>query len=229
MRQKEEKIGKKQSRKRGFTLVELLIVIAILSILAFATILILNPAEILRKSRDTQRISDLDTLKSAIALYITSVSSPDLDGSSSGTCGDESSKKIYISLPTSVSPGTPTTGWAFAQAADTAYTKVGGTGWILVNLDDVTGGSPISKLPVDPKNTTDGTPSGNDLYYRYACNSSTATKPVTFEINAIMESNFFKPACTGECNDVSKKDGGDLDTYYEVGTNLLILPNATTF
>jgi len=209
--------------------VELLIVIGILSILAFATILILNPAEILRKARDTQRISDLDNLKSAIALYITSVSSPDLDGSSSGTCADESTKKIYISLPTSVSAGTPTSGWSFAQAAETAYTKVDGSGWILVNLDNTTGGSPIAKLPIDPKNTTDGTPSGNDLYYRYACNSSTATKSNTFEIDAIMESNFFKAGCTGDCNDVSKKDGGDLDTYYEVGTNLNILPAAATF
>ena len=217
---------------RGFTLVELLIVIAIISILAFAVILILNPAEILRKARDTQRISDLDTLKTALALYVVSVSSPDLDGTNSSTCGDEgATRKIYISLPTGVTAGTPTSGWTttFAQAADTAYTKVSGTGWIPVNLDDVTGGSPISKLPIDPKNTTDGTPSGNDLYYRYACNSSTATKSNTFEINAIMESNFFKTGCTGDCNDVSKKDGGDLDTYYEVGTNLGILPNGASF
>lgn len=206
-----------------------MIVITILSILALAIILILNPAEILRKTRDTQRISDLDSLKSAIALYIVSASTPDLDGSSSGTCGDESTKKIYVSLPSSISMGSPPAGWLFGQASAADYTKASGVGWTPINLNDVTGGAPISKLPLDPVNTTDSTPSGNDLYYRYACYSTTANKPLTFELNAIMESNYYKAACTGDCNDVSKKDGGDLDVYYEVGTNVNILPTTATF
>ena len=70
----------KKALPRGFTLLELLIVIAILAILAAVVVIVLNPAETLAKSRDAQRLSDLSTVKSAIALYLTTVSSPSLDG-----------------------------------------------------------------------------------------------------------------------------------------------------
>ncbi|MCX6736947.1 MAG: type II secretion system protein [Candidatus Parcubacteria bacterium] len=60
--------------KKGFTLLELLIVIGILAILSAVTILVINPAELLRKSRDTQRISDLGSINSAIAFYLTNAS-----------------------------------------------------------------------------------------------------------------------------------------------------------
>ena len=42
----------------GFTLLELLIVISVLAILSVALIVVLNPAETLKKGRDSQRISD---------------------------------------------------------------------------------------------------------------------------------------------------------------------------
>ena len=47
---------------KGFTLLELLIVIAIIAVLSVILVLVLNPAETLKKSRDTQRMSDLSTL-----------------------------------------------------------------------------------------------------------------------------------------------------------------------
>ena len=49
------------SPKKGFTLIELLIVIAIIAILAVVVVLVLNPAELLRQSRDSQRLSDIST------------------------------------------------------------------------------------------------------------------------------------------------------------------------
>ena len=55
--------------KKGFTLLELLIVIGILAILATVLIAVINPAELLRRARDTQRLSDLDALRSAISLF----------------------------------------------------------------------------------------------------------------------------------------------------------------
>ncbi|MBI1755394.1 prepilin-type N-terminal cleavage/methylation domain-containing protein, partial [Candidatus Azambacteria bacterium] len=58
------------SPRRGFTLLELLIVITILAILTLVVILFINPVEILKKSRDVQRMSDLRTMKTAIALYL---------------------------------------------------------------------------------------------------------------------------------------------------------------
>ena len=54
--------------KKGFTLVELLIVIAVLAILIAAVVIVLNPGEILAQARDSQRLNDLNTLKSALGL-----------------------------------------------------------------------------------------------------------------------------------------------------------------
>ncbi|HLC99885.1 MAG TPA: type II secretion system protein, partial [Patescibacteria group bacterium] len=59
------------SARKGFTLVELLIVITILVVLGIFVILLINPAEILSKSRDSQRISDLATVKGAMQLFLT--------------------------------------------------------------------------------------------------------------------------------------------------------------
>ena len=56
-------------KQKGFTLIELLIVIAIIAILAVVVVLTLNPAELLRQARDSNRISDFATIKSALSLY----------------------------------------------------------------------------------------------------------------------------------------------------------------
>ncbi|MCX6788427.1 MAG: type II secretion system protein, partial [Candidatus Jorgensenbacteria bacterium] len=61
------------TRKLGFTLVELLIVIAILAILAVAVVLVLNPAQLLKQGRDSTRLSDMAALNSALALFNTDV------------------------------------------------------------------------------------------------------------------------------------------------------------
>ncbi|MCK9187118.1 MAG: prepilin-type N-terminal cleavage/methylation domain-containing protein, partial [Candidatus Colwellbacteria bacterium] len=54
----------------GFTLVELLIVIAILAVLAAAVVIVLNPAELLAQARDSQRITDMKTLKDSIDIWV---------------------------------------------------------------------------------------------------------------------------------------------------------------
>src|SRR3989344_8561410 len=59
-----------QKRKSGFTLLELLIVITILAILTLVVVLFINPVEMLKKSRDVQRMSDMATLNSAINLFL---------------------------------------------------------------------------------------------------------------------------------------------------------------
>jgi len=50
----------------GFTLVELLVVVAILGILMGAVVLAINPAEMMRKSRDATRLSDMVSLRQAL-------------------------------------------------------------------------------------------------------------------------------------------------------------------
>ncbi len=53
----------------GFTLVELLLVVAILGILVSGFIVVMNPAKQLANSRDAKRKSDLRQIQSALELY----------------------------------------------------------------------------------------------------------------------------------------------------------------
>ncbi len=55
---------------KGFTLVELLVVIAIVAILAGALFLVINPASIMQKSRDSRRIAELGELNRAMAAAV---------------------------------------------------------------------------------------------------------------------------------------------------------------
>src|SRR5438132_8218990 len=74
-------IRPKFRQNKAFTLIELLVVIAIIAILSVVVILTLNPAELLRQSRDSNRISDLATLKSATSLYLVDVANYNLGSS----------------------------------------------------------------------------------------------------------------------------------------------------
>ncbi len=55
--------------RKGFTLVELLVVIGVISILAGATLTILNPEKQLQRARDSRRKADLQQIRSALELY----------------------------------------------------------------------------------------------------------------------------------------------------------------
>lgn len=228
---KKEAKGLALRKSKGFTLLELLIVIAILAILSVTLVLVLNPAESLRKSRDTQRMSDLATLKTALGLYMTSVSNPDLDADVANFCLSATNAAAKIGY--SAAPGTCTT--APAQGDDVAGTgdfapafclggnyTVDGTGWIPVKFTAITGGSPISNLPLDPTNSiTANAPTSANLVYRYTCQGvGDATHPSNvFELNAVLESDTYKGQMA--------TDGGDNTAYYEVGTSLKLMGAST--
>ncbi len=55
---------------RGFTLVELLVVIAIIAILAAVVVLVINPIELTRRGRDAARLTDLSALQSAVNVAV---------------------------------------------------------------------------------------------------------------------------------------------------------------
>lgn len=54
----------------GFTLIEMLIVIAIIAILAAIVYLLINPVELMKRSRDAVRKSDMASLARAIDIYM---------------------------------------------------------------------------------------------------------------------------------------------------------------
>lgn len=54
---------------RGFTLVELLIVVVIIGILITGIVTVINPAQVRGRARDAQRIADLKTLQTALEQY----------------------------------------------------------------------------------------------------------------------------------------------------------------
>lgn len=58
------------SSKKGFTLIEVLVVIGILSILATVALVAINPAEAQKKARDTARLKDMATLQSIVEQYL---------------------------------------------------------------------------------------------------------------------------------------------------------------
>ncbi len=116
---------------RGFTLVELLIVITIIAILAVVVALLVNPVELTKRSRDAARLSDMANLQQAINVAVQEATG---SGTSSILCAN--------GIPTPCS-GESDTG---TRAAD-------GTGWLKVNLSSSQSVS-VPTLPVDPINSS---------------------------------------------------------------------------
>lgn len=208
----------KENKVKGFTLLELLIVIAILAILSVALVLILNPAETLRKSRDSQRMSDLARMKTAIGLYMTTVTPANLtnDTTVNNRCiNGAGTDSVFYSIA-----GITDTGVNGAIVpVSSPGASVNGSGWLPVDFTKISGGSPISNLPVDPSNTVSvpAAIANADLVYRYVCDADDST----FEINAALESDELASNLTA--------DGGDNANLYEVGTKLSILGDGADF
>lgn len=197
--------------KKGFTLIELLIVIGILAILATVTLLVLNPAQMFAQARDSQRISDLNTIKSAIALYTSSVTTPYLDNNSGANC-------TAGYLWGTIGSTTPFTGTHATFKGASATTTVGINGWIPVALADTAGGSPISSLPLDPTSPSSTTFSNTNTIYAYFYTCSTTG--MVFELNANLESTRYSKNSTNSADDKESTDGGDKDYMYETGSAL---------
>jgi len=206
---------KAKKSKKGFTLIELLVVIAIIAILSVVVILTLNPAELLRQSRDSNRISDLSVTKSAIAFYLVSAA-----GTLSITSGT-AVQYCYMIDPLGTSTAgcmkfaSTTMNTAGATTTTSTSRNVNGTGWIPINFSQISaGGPPLAQLPADPlfSPTT-----GNATYFYAYVASSTG---LVYKLDAHMESQKYG---YGGSNDVVSTDGGEDTSSYEVGSNLLQL------
>jgi prepilin-type N-terminal cleavage/methylation domain-containing protein len=194
--------------KKGFTLIELLVVIAIIAVLAIVVVLAINPGELLRQSRDSVRISDLNTLKSAVALYVVdSIGAPNIASSTFGynACYLSTlSGNGTTSAKCGVFSGVFTTD---ASTTSSTYRKTDSTGWIPVGFSSISFKTPLAVLPVDPVNNS-------NYYYAYAASSSGV-----FEIDAFMESQRYS---TGGAKDIEQTDTGNNSSTYEIGTSLIL-------
>lgn len=174
-----------QSHSSGFTLIELLVVIAIIAISAVVVVLTLNPAQLLAQSRDANRVSDMATLTSALNLYTT-----DQAGAATFNMGNASDTYISVYDPAATSTnncpslGLPalnaSSGQAWLCTSSSPY-RTSAAGWIPVNLSQISAGSPIGALPVDPTNQT-----STGLFYAYNTNGT------QFEVTADLESQKYK-------------------------------------
>ncbi len=161
--------------RSAFTLIELLVVIAIIAVLAVAVIITMNPSELMKQARDSNRLSDLENIRTATQLYFNDVS-PTPPGATSTS---------YLSL---LDPTVGTTGGSCSGitgtthcAASSTYRKSDSTGWIPVDMTKISIGSPLPVLPVDPINTA-----SSGFYYTYQ------TDGTYWEVSANAESQKFQ-------------------------------------
>lgn len=190
----------------GFTLIELLIGIAVVALLSTVTVITINPSELLKRSRDTQRLQEIETLNKALALY-------SIENSSAA--GDE--QTVYVSIPDNSAtcanltlPALPSD-WSYACVASSTFRNVDGTGWIPVNLQGLSFQPPIASLPIDVTNNTSG-----DLYFRYARGASTK-----YELSSAFESATYG---FGGTKDRASTDGGTNPGRYETGLDVTLDP-----
>lgn len=129
---------------QGFTLVELLVVIAIIIILAVVVFVVVNPFELQKRGRDAIRVTDMASLRDAINIAAQEAT--------------QSSAQVLCYQTTAPCQGTSNTAGATTRDA-------GGSGWVKVNLKDQKSVS-IKVLPVDPL------PNNSTYYYSYQTNAA---------------------------------------------------------
>jgi prepilin-type N-terminal cleavage/methylation domain-containing protein len=120
----------------GFTLVELIIVIAILAILAAAIFVAIDPARRLHEARNARRITDVNTIVDALKQY-----QVDHDGDNYVKIGNAREDAYYILGQE-------------ALLCDPSCTAIGDTAIACLDLSDI-GGNYLNTIPRDPKIGTD--------------------------------------------------------------------------
>jgi prepilin-type N-terminal cleavage/methylation domain-containing protein len=210
----------KTERVKGFTLLEIVLTLAVLSLILAVFVSVGNPLELFKTARDNQRLSDLNALKIAVLNYIENATTTiDLDGPFlTGKGVDESSRTIFISVASDIENVADTfvdassTIWAVNQVVSATLTTISGSGWLPINFKELPKKT-ISKLPLDPVNLYSQKNFYSYVFRRY---------DNSFEINANLES---VQLSSSGANDQESKDSGDNDNLYEVGSNFNLMPS----
>lgn len=122
---------KSMTNKKGFTLIEILIVVAIIGILASVVVVGLGPAQ--KSGRDSRRVSDLRSVQNALELYYGKNGQYPNSGINSWT--DFSSVLTGAGIGTNQIPKDPTSSRDYVYRVDSA-----GTTYVLgALLEDTTG------------------------------------------------------------------------------------------
>ncbi len=167
----------------GFTLIELLVVIGVVAILSTVVLVTINPVELYKQARDTNRVVSLASLNNIISIYQTY---------DTNIAGLGATSTVYTSLidpAATTTAGTdcaglnlPSSSFKYHCSASSTFTKADGTGWIPIDFRKAQGLS-VSVLPIDPLNKVDTNPV-NNFFFTYATDGSGK-----FELNAKTESN----------------------------------------
>jgi len=129
--------------QKGFTLIELIIVIAIIALLAAATFVAVNPAKRIGDANNAQRWADITAMADAWSLYL---------ADNSGTAPAAATNGTTYTIAT-------TTGGTFGSDACTATTTTD-----LLSLGTLVTSGYIGAIPIDPEMTA---PVDRTDYYFY--------------------------------------------------------------
>lgn len=181
--------------KKAFTIIEILIVVGIISILAVALLVLVNPAEAQRRTRDTKRLKDVQFIESVVKQYLDDGGTGFIDNS---VC--TATNVCYSRYNAAI--GTDDT----TPCAAANYNWIGEGDIDLCNY--------ARAIPVDPSNVDNATcvddsetnDVSTDCYLHYAL----VVNGNNYEINARQESTVNIDTVTG--------DGGNSDESYEVFT-----------
>ncbi|GIW67303.1 MAG: hypothetical protein KatS3mg096_171 [Candidatus Parcubacteria bacterium] len=192
---------KPKEPQASFTLVELLVVLALIAILATVLIVVIKPTDIFKKGRDTKRVSDLSNIEKLLdSIYATDYTFSELQYASSNV--------VYISLPDS-NPNCsswlsqlPSLPSGFSYRCSATPENTDGTGWIPIPFSNYSILN-IPRLFIDPINKP-------PYYYSFVAGGS-------YALYAQLEN---------PQSQASKNDNDNYPHLYSAGTNKRLIDQA---
>ncbi len=151
-------------KKSGFTLIELIVVVAIIAILAAATLVAVNPARRVGNAQNAQRWTDINAIADAWSAYLAdNNSTPPTTTNAESTTLENTTYAISTSTE-AINGGT------HSNAHCTGVT----TTQAMLNLKALVTGGYVGKIPHDPSYTYAGN-NDHTKYYLFWSSNGTVT------------------------------------------------------